>query len=93
MNNHSDDDIFYRSPSFWDFKRLISISVLYPELLMESCKMVLTFDSVAEIPKPAKTSVSPRSSPLGTLRAEERRSSARNVPSAEERGETDVFAG
>lgn len=50
MNNHSDDDIFYRSPSFWDFKRLISISVLYPEWLMESCKMVLTFDSVAEIP-------------------------------------------
>ena len=49
--------------------------------------MVLTFDSVAEIPKPAKTSVSPRSSPLGTLRAEERRFSARNVPSGEERGE------
>ena len=29
----------------------------------------------------------------GTFRAEERRSSARNVPSGEERGETDVFAG
>ena len=37
--------------------------------------------------------VSPRSPSLGTFRAEERRSSARNVPSGEERGETDVFAG
>ena len=34
---------------------------------------------------PAKTSVSPRSPPLGTFRE--------NVPSGEERGETDVFAG
>ena len=32
---------------------------------------------------PAKTSVSPRSSPMGTFRADE----------DEERGETDVFAG
>ena len=38
---------------------------------------------------PAKTSISPRSSPLGTFR----RFSARNVPSGEERGETDAFAG
>ena len=37
--------------------------------------------------------VSPRSPSLGTFRAEERRSSARNVPSDEQRGETDVFAG
>ena len=36
---------------------------------------------------------SPRSSPLGTFRAEKRRSSARDVPSGEERGEMDVFAG
>ena len=36
---------------------------------------------------------SPRSSPLGTFRAEKRRSSERNVPSGEEREETDVFAG
>ena len=37
--------------------------------------------------------VFPRSSSLGTFRAEERCSSARNVPSGEQRGETDVFAG
>ena len=43
-----------------------------------------------------KKSVSPRSSPPGTFREEEllslgrRRSSARNVPIGEERGETDV---
>ena len=56
--------------------------------------MVLTFDSVAEIPKPAKTSVSPRSSPLGTLRAEERRFSGETSPAAKsEENETDVFAG
>ena len=35
------------------------------------------------------TSVSPRSSPLGKFRGEERQ----NVPSGEEREETDVFAG
>ena len=43
--------------------------------------------------EPAKTSGSPRSSSLRTFRAEERRSSKRNVLSDEERGETDVFAG
>ena len=44
--------------------------------------------------QPAKTSVSPRSSPLGTFRAEERgRFSVRNVPNGEERGETDIFTG
>ena len=37
---------------------------------------------------PRKTPVSPRSSPLGTFRTDER-----NVPSGEEPGETDVFAG
>ena len=42
---------------------------------------------------PAKASVSPRCSPLGTFRVEERRSSVRNVPSGEERRETDVSAG
>ena len=31
--------------------------------------------------------------PLGAFRAGETRSSARNVPSGEEGGETDVFAG
>ena len=42
---------------------------------------------------PAKTSVSPPSSPLGTFRAEERVSPHETSPAGEERGETDVFAG
>ena len=42
---------------------------------------------------PARTSVSPRSSPLGTFHVSRGGSSARNVPSGERRGETDVFAG
>ena len=43
--------------------------------------------------QPAKTFVSPRRSPLGTFRAEEPPRETWNVPSGEERGETDVLAG
>ena len=67
-------------------------NVLYFSWNVTSSQKVHNFKQKSA--QPAKTSVSPRSSPLGTFRAEERgRFSVRNVPNGEERGETDISAG